>query len=68
MTMQLRYVERRRNIPSLVCPGCGGELWGREGEHSLLGGGRWAAITWECLNESCCYGPRALGPREMLGE
>ena len=63
--IEIKYVLKRENIPTLTCPGCGGTLTPEEGEWCTDKGSQ-AVIEWSCANPDCPYGPRPLAPGEML--
>jgi len=64
---EVTYIERRSNVPALVCPGCGQEMAGTESENACEDG-EWGIISWECRTTDCPYGPRRMEPGQILND
>ncbi len=64
-------MKRRKDIPTIICRGCGHGIQGEEIEHL---GRNWpeeqkkAQIYWTCQNRQCPYGPRPIPVGEHLEE
>lgn len=62
-------MKRRKDIPTIICRGCGHGMQGEEvtsfegmSAHyiALLEGQEKAVINWTCQNRQCPYGPKTI--------